>query len=274
MFKIYKQVKMKDSTKALFYLYLILATSTVLTLALPINLLLSTLLFFAIPSLFISIKRPDIVWRAAKFSFCISIISIVTDYLAEKDQSWTSSSMFSFRILNTVPIEAIIWVFLFTYLIIAYYQFFFKKTFHKINNKKMAIVYIACLLVIIWLIAATLLSKFSLKIEFFYIKSGISIILLPLIIFLIIWPRYIKRFLMMMPYFVILGISNLLVSLEKNYWAYPGKNFIAVIQFSTFRLPLEELIFWIILYPSFTVALYEILNNDNLKLKTVKKYIG
>jgi hypothetical protein len=175
--------------------------ATALTIILPFNLLASTILFFGPAALYISWRRKDIILRSLLFTAVVTVISIITDYLAERDQSWASTSGFNFRFAGFVPIEALVWVFLFSYLIIVYFLFFFDHTKHKTVGKRMPITFLAAISVLAWLFLAAQINL-HFKIDWFYIKFGLLFILLPLLAFTIRYPKYIRVFLSVMPYFI------------------------------------------------------------------------
>lgn len=236
----------------------------VATLYLPINLLFSTILFFGLPAGYISWQRKDLISRTLIYSFSIAVISILTDYLAEQDQSWVSTSMFNARVAGIVPIEALVWMFAFTYLIVAYYLYFFDTKKHKPIGKRLYLVFGAAIAVLIWLIV-TILLGLDFRVEFYYIKFGLAFLLLPLILFIVTYPRYLKTFLKIAPYFFMIGLVNLLVSLYQGHWSYPGENFVGWVTISSLRFPIEELVFWIILFPSFLISQFELFNNDDFE---------
>jgi hypothetical protein len=240
--------------------------AAVLTCILPLNLLESTLLFFGLPAVYISWRRKDIIMRSLIFALAITAISILTDYLAERDQSWVSTSVFHMRVAGSVPIEALVWVFLFTYLILVYYLFFNDHAPHKPIGRRMPSVFLVALAVIVWVCVTTVVDL-HFTIEYFYIKSGLAFIVLPLLAFVFSFPRYLSIFLKTAPYFIALGLLNLLVSLHKGYWSYPGQHFIGWVQLGAYRFPVEELVFWILLYSSFLISQFEFFDNDRLKLK-------
>ena len=116
----------KNYTKIdVLFLILVPLFVAVTKLYLPINLLFSAILFFGLPAGYISWQRKDLISRTLIYSFTIAVISILTNYLAEKDQSWVSTTIFNTRVAGIVPIEALVWMFAFTYLIVAYYLYFF-----------------------------------------------------------------------------------------------------------------------------------------------------
>lgn len=237
--------------------------AAVLTWFLPINLLVSTLLFFVPAALYLSWRNRDIVLRSSVFAAIVTIISILTDYLAERDQSWVSTSSFHIRLAGWVPIEALVWVFLFTYLIIAYYLYFYGHMSPKMIGKRMPMAYLAAFAVIVW-ICLTAFVNVHFKIDYFYIKFGLLIIFLPLLAFTLRFPQYLRIFIKIMPYFITVGLLNIIVGLQKGHWSYPGHHYIGWVQLGAYRFPIEELVFWIVLYAPFLVSQFEFFNNDRL----------
>jgi hypothetical protein len=249
-------------------LVLTLILAVVLTLILPINLFLSTLLFFGPPALYFSWRRKDVVARTLIYATTITIISILTDYLAERDNSWVSTSMFDFRLAGVVPIEALVWMFLFTYLIVVFYLYYFDRASHAVIGKRMPLVFFTAFGILVWF-SFMAVTDIHFTVSYFYIKFGLLSLVPLLLAFTLYFPQYLKVFLQITPYFFVLGLLNLLISLEKGYWSYPGQNFIGWVQLGPYRFPWEELVFWIILFPSFLVSQFEFFNNDHLKLKRV-----
>lgn len=243
--------------------------AAILTLTMRINLLESTLLYFGLPCLYLSWRNKDIILRSLIFAGSFTVISILTDYFAERDQSWTSTSNYSFRFVRLVPIEALVWVFLFTYLIVAFYQFYFDPKPGKILGKRMPYLYLSVAAVLTWLFVTTKVDISSFVINYYYIKFGLIVILLPLLLFSLKFPRYIRIFLVTAPYFFVLSLVNVLVSLQKGHWHYIGHHFIGWVQLGSYRFPMEELLFWMILYSSFVIAQFEYLNNDSLSKKVI-----
>jgi hypothetical protein len=222
----------KQARTDLTFVVLLPAAAALLTLALPVNLMASTVLFFGAPVLYLSLRNRSIVRRSFIFATCIALISILTDYLAEREQSWTSTSMFPTRI-----------------------------------GKRMPVVFVATAAVLAWAVTAAFISMQGFVITYFYIKFGIAMILLPLVAFAIAFPGYIRIFLQTSPYFFALGFVNVLVSLAKGHWVYVGEHFIGWVSVGNYRFPAEELIFWMILYSSFIIAQFEFFTNDRLKRK-------
>jgi hypothetical protein len=248
------------------FLYGALAAAAGITLALPVTLLVSTCLFFGPPAIYLSWHRGRVA-RISTYALAIAVISIFTDYLAERDHSWVSGSMFSLRIAGAVPIEAVAWMFGFSYLIVAYYLYFYDRAPHPVIGKKMPLVFASAASVLIWVAAVSLFGA-QLTVDYFYVKFGLLLLGLPLVAFNIRYPRYLKVFAEMFPYFFALGLINLITSLAQGFWAYPGNHFVGWVMLGPYRFPLEELVFWIILFPPFLVSQFELFNNDHFTWRT------
>ncbi len=197
----------------------------------------------------------------------MAVISILTDYLAERDLSWVSTSSFNVRLAGSVPIEALVWMFLFTYLIVAYYQFFYDRAVHALVGKRMRYLFFIAFAVLVWL-CLTAIVDVHFRIDYYYIKLGIVIILLPTIGFVLNFPQYFRIFLQISPYFILVGLLNIIVSLQKGHWSYPGHHYVGWVQLGKYGFPVEELVFWIILGAAFATAQFEFFDNDRLKLKS------
>src|SRR3989344_3323013 len=119
--------------------------ATLLTLIFKTNFLISTLLFFGVPSLYLSFRRPGIVLKSLIFTAIFSIpFSILVDYLAGMDKSWfVPSTIFSSRFLGVIPIEDFIWGFLWVFFTVMFYEYFLdrgKEKDHISQNIKYLVV--------------------------------------------------------------------------------------------------------------------------------------
>jgi hypothetical protein len=131
----------------------------------------------------------------------------------------------------------------------------------------MPIGFIVAAAVLVWL-ALTAIIDVHFKIDWFYIKFGLLIIFLPLVAFTINFAQYLRTFIKIMPYFIFVGLLNIIIGLQVGQWSYPGHHYVGWVELGPYRFPIEELIFWIILYAPFIVSQYEFFNNDQLQFRT------
>lgn len=229
--------------------------------------LVSTLLFFALPSIYLSYRTPNGILRSAIFSMLFSIVgTLLFDHLAKVDKAWYTTTIFPIKIFGTVTIEDLIFTFLFVYFVTIFYEHFEDKGKHKILAPRMKYFFV---------LATTVLSVFLLiylinpafNVNFTYIKIGSVLFLFPVVAFLIEFPKYISRFLKVAPYFFFLIFSQEIVAVKLNHWGFPGKNFIGFISIPFFGIviPYEELFLWISISAISVICYFEYFDDNKLR---------
>ena len=115
--------------KDFFILVLLAIISTTFLLTIKANFLLSTLVFFGLPSIFLSLKQPFKILKTFVFSFLMCIpFTFIFDYLIAKDRGWyIVNSVFPWRLFDIVVIEQFIWSFLYICYIVMFYEYFLDK---------------------------------------------------------------------------------------------------------------------------------------------------
>src|SRR5689334_17803493 len=123
----HKQKLLKKLDIGLLVLFPIV--SVISALALRANFLLTTLLFFGLPSVWFSIRTKHRMGKVAIFSFVWAIpLTFFADYIATLNEAWlVPNTVFSFRLLGVVPIEDFIWMFLASYNVLIFYEHFLDK---------------------------------------------------------------------------------------------------------------------------------------------------
>lgn len=260
---------MNSSSKLLkkldiFLLILFPLVSISLSLFFKANFLTSIFLFYGLPSLWLSIRTPAQIKKTLIFSAIFSIpLGILIDYIGIIDGSWfVPFTVFSFRLLNIVPIEDLIWGFFVIYSIIIFYEHFLDKGKHELIDKKMKY--------LIWPIFSSLLIFLTilftkpelLNIKHVYLWVGILLILLPSITFLSFFPRLLSKYVKTGSYFFLLALIFEITGLQLNQWAFPGTNFIGWIDFFGFRFPFEEFFFFVVMSSTCVLSFYEFFDDD------------
>ena len=257
---------MKDTV----YLHVLLIIATIVILIFPLNLLTATIILFGGPCIYLTFRAPRHSVRAGVYAVVVTVISLLTDYLAEMDNSWVSTTMFAHKVAGIVPIEALVWMFLFTYLIVMFYLFMLKRPVESILSGRMRYVIGAALAVLLFMTYVSLTNR-HFTFSYYYIIFGTACIAGPLLLFTLKFPSYVKVYIKITPYFFVLGLVNVLTSLHKGHWSYPGNHFIGWIPLGRLSFPIEELVFWIILFPSFLVTQFDFFNSTFFAIGNNKK---
>ena len=235
---------------------------------LKINYFESLILIFALPCLYLTIKNRKKARKVAIFSFLISIpFGIIWELLNYGDNSWVvPSSIFSFRFFGFSPLENYVWMFLTTYTILIFYEYFLDDKFQsKISGKIKVMTYIFYSMSII-LIIIFLVDREFLSFQYSYLWLGIIIFIIPIIMFLVKYPSFISNFFKVSVFFFYIHIIFELIGLKLNHWTYTGTNFIGWVSLFSLSFPIEEFLFVIVLGGFAACAYYEFFTNDKIKI--------
>ncbi len=245
-------------------LFPIISVATALTLR--TNFLETTLLFFGLPSLWLSLRTLGQVAKTFLFSLFLSVpLGIVVDYIATIDQAWhVPNSVFLIRLFGIIPIEDIIYAFFLVYSIVIFYEHFLDKGKHELVDKRMK--YMAWpLITLVMVFLITLFTKPEmLVIPYAYFWLGTAIFLIPAVTFLSFFPRLISKYIKTASYFFLLALMFELTGLELQLWTFPGTHFIGWVDLFGYKFPFEEFFFWFVMSAIAILSYYEFFD-DNRK---------
>lgn len=241
--------------------------SSFLTIFLHLNFLASTVLYFAPPALYLLLKQKRQLKKILIFSSLISLpFTFILDYLITKDLGWyIVKSIFPVRLFHQVAIEQFFWGFLYTVLVVSFYEFFLDKKDKKrviplSPDMKIFSRFIYAFLIVFIGIAAIFPDILYLK--YAYLILGLFLGVIPFILFLSKFPIFIKRFTTVIFFFGYFTMLNEYVSLKLGHWTFPGTHFIGTLSFFGYTIPYEEAIFYFVLTAPILLAYYEFLDDD------------
>lgn len=226
---------------------------------LNINAFGSVLVFFGIPSLYLTIRGVKFFKRAITFSVLVSVpLIIIIDYIAHLTGQWLIPNSILPRLFQYVSIEVIVWAVLNLYFVIMFYEYFLhnhyiKRLFYPQMKYFFIVIYS---LFILFLFLYKLFPGF-LHIPFFYLFFGIFLILIPVILQFFKYPKFILKFFETAAYFFYLTLTYEITALQLGWWNFPGEQFIGWVSIFNIKFPLEELLFWLILFAMAILTYYE-----------------
>lgn len=229
-----------------------------------LNYLASTLISFIPLSLYLTLRRLRLFRKVFLYSLGVSIpVVFIVDYIATVSGSWWEASMFQFKFLGVVPIETVIWAFLYVYFIIYFYEYFMDRRTNLVNFSPKIKYLAAFLIASLALFGAALISGHgALIISYFYTKFAIVFFVLVPLVTLTKHPALIKKVFVQGVYFAVAQLVMEFAAIEGNVWGFPG-HYIGMISFAGVRFPVEELL-WILLCVPAMICLYEVFA-DNAK---------
>lgn len=238
--------------------------ATALSLVFKLNFLFTTILFFGVPSLYLSFRNPKLIKKTLIFAAALTgPMVFILDYPAYLDKSWfVPNSLFRF-LNNGIPIEDVVWAFLWVYFAVIFWEYFLDTG--KIRDKfSKNLPYLLILLVA--LITAFFLAYFLkhdlLYEPYFYLKLGFVFIVIPLVGVLTGFPRLIRKISLIAVYFFMVSFLAEAVGLLQNHWYFGGEHYLGMMNFFGHALPFDEMIFWWTLGVPGVVAWYEFFADD------------
>lgn len=258
-----KENKLMKKIDILFLIFLpIFATYT--TLVMELNYFWAILVFFGPSAVWFSLRTPRMFFRTALFSAIVTPpFAIIANYLAVNDGAWyVPTTIFPFRILELLPFEDIIILFLIIHGAIITYEHFLDKGKHRLIDEKIKYFIWPMIIVFILFFMAFFLSPELLKIKYAYAWCGIIFGIPPILSTLWFFPRLMSKYIKIGSYYIILLFLFEFTGITLNHWVFEGQNYIGWVPFLGYRIPLEELLFWIIISVVAILSYYEFFDDD------------
>jgi len=252
----------------LLFLLIFPIISITLSLIFQVNFITSVILFFGLPSLYLSIKNPRIIIKTSIFSFLFSVpLTFIFDYLLVQDNAWyIVQTIFPFRLLGVVAIEQFTFSFLWIFFVISMYENFFdRKTVLKrerIISRPMLLFGLLAILASFILMGLILVGSPAIVVPFAYAIFGLIVGIIPISLFLLHFPGFFLRFIKITIYFFLLSLLVEYVGLNLNQWTFPGQHYLWKIESLGFSFPIEEVVFYFILSTPGLLVYYEYLDDD------------
>lgn len=235
----------------------------VLSLYFSENYLVSALFFFAIPAVFLSIRKKATIKKSALASLIFLIpLTIIIDYLAHKDGSWLNFSIIGVKVLNTYPIEDFLWGFIYMFYVFIFYEYFFDKDQNKSTVPQRFFLFNAAAAVISVLFVCLLaLFPDKISISYFYLFLVVIFMIIMLSIILIRNRRIFSKIAATAIFFAPMSLMYEYVAGIKAQWMFPGTNFVGYVSLLGVSFPFEELM-WIFFCIPAILSYYELFADD------------
>jgi lycopene cyclase domain-containing protein len=230
----------------------------------------TTLLFYGLPAAYLILRYREYSFALKDLIFILIVstpFAIIIDYIAILSGFWFDpQSIFGARFLGVIPGEDFIWMFAATYLVIIFYQTFIDKGKRELIDKRVGRLAVpaAMLLAIFFImVAANNTQYFLWSGRYGYLALGTLFFLLPSVLFLWRFPRFLKKSLWVIIYFCYVTLLLELTATHLNQWVFMGEYIIKpFFLFGFGPVPLEELFFVGVVGPIAGIAFYEFFDDD------------
>ncbi len=243
-------------------IYIILLVPLVLFF--KVSFLVSTILFFVVPSAYLAVRGP-LPWKRILYaSFLFGFLLFLMDFLAEFNQAWIVPKLFfTHKIFSTVSVDILIWGFFWILFILIFYEHFLEHDRSNKISRRFKILGVALLVIFLVILAKFFVSPSKLSIPFIYLFLGVAASLLFLLIILKTKKPGIllHKFLLVCLFFAFVHLVHELTALKLGQWYFPGQ-YIGNVNILGIIFPIEEFFFWILISAGVTLSYYEYFVDD------------
>lgn len=247
-------------------LFLLPLAALALSFSLRPNFLVSILLFLGLPSAYLAFRYSKYVLKVSLFSLIASLpLMVILEYVGGLSMSWAfPPSSFHFQLFGRVYMEVLLWAFLNIFAAVMFYEAIFEN--HRrvsLWNKNMWVLvrYLSVWIGLFFL--AWIITDGSISLPYFYLLFGIILFLYPILMTWLYYPRILHKIAYTTLYFSYLSLLYEITALKMGWWYFPGNEFIGYISLLDVTFPLEEFLFWIVLFAPAVVCAYEYLDDDH-----------
>jgi hypothetical protein len=248
----------------LFGMFLWPLVASFLSLMFDTSFVTSTILYLAVPCLYLAALLDWKIGRTLWFSAILAVpMGIIMDYVMEITGGWVlEESLFDYKFLGYVFLEQIAWLVLYVFFVAAFHRLFGRslllreKRIKPFKLRWLGYWYGSMLgaFYLGWLIEPD-----ALRIDYFYLKVGCVLEVLPLAYTLLRYPFLWRLFVLPTVYFLYVGLQYEFVALHLHHWSFPvEEQFLGMIDLYGLRFPLEELVFWMLIGAAVVISYYEL----------------
>lgn len=262
----FKHLRLQD--KILLILFPIIAT--IISIFLVNSYPISTILFYGVPGIYLLLRFGHL-WQGKKgllFAIVVATpFAIIVDYIGIKSGLWyTPKSYSAVRFLGVIPWEDFLWMITATFTMIIIYETLLDKGKHELLDHRMLYFILSAAIVLSSFFLLLLVGRsdlFAFDSQYTYLAIGSLFFLLPAILFIIKFPKFLKRFLPLSGYFLYLTILFEITATYLGQWIFTGKYLLSLLNiFGNTPVAYEELFFVGVIGPMAAIAFYEFFDDD------------
>lgn len=232
--------------------------------AFNLNFLYSTLLFFGLPSLYLSFRAPQLIRKSFIFTLPVFlVIYFVFDYLAWAADAWYVPGSLLRFLGGAIPIEDGIWGLLWPYYILMTWEFFLEDEKKRDwFSGRFSYFLLLCAAILMGFFALYFFKPQLLVLRYFYIKLALVFGVIPLILTLRFYPKLLPKLIAVTIYFFLVSGLAEFIGLRHHQWYFGSDYFLPLVNFFGFSLPLDEPFAWWFLGAPALVCWYEFFADD------------
>lgn len=256
-----------NKTKTLIILFFYYLFVSCVCFYFKLHFVFSTFLFMLIPSMFLIFLKPKIAKEMFIFSFTLGIpVGLYTQIIAERNFVWKYKPFLDFFHYKDIPLEALFWYPAWFGLVICTYLYFFDKHSHRFKFSEILPRHFKylffCLAILFISILLLNLNAYYSVFPYAYLSLISPIVFISFLIFY--FNGHKKFFRIFLPTTLILFLPMLvydLIGVYSEQWTFPGQ-YLYQIDFGIAKLPIEEFLIWLWIWPASLIAYFEEFESD------------
>ncbi len=231
-------------------LFLLVIVAIVITLVGHVRFLTSSFLFLAVPSIYLVIRKTqNLKLILPSVLFIGVLLGFILDFVATFNNAWfipQGQLIFPYRILGAAPVDELICLVFWVFLILLVYEHFFekKRVEHLQLKRYLCVDFIPACIVVALIVCAFFTKPQLITFPYAYAVLGV-LTAMPLFWCGFKKPKLLKKVLYVLPYFIFLFLSFELTALYLGQWIFPGQ-YVGQVEIFSLRFPYEELLVWIV----------------------------
>lgn len=178
------------------------------------------------------------------------------DFIVTYNNGWYVSDLIvPIRLFGFLPVDDLLGFLLMTLFIIVFYEHFLNDYSLKEVSPRILYVIKPALVVIGLILILYFLYPSLLTIPYVYLVTGI-VAIMKLIKVGMSKKKFIIKFVYLSIFFFFIWFALELICLQNGGWYFPGQ-YIGIVKVANLTFPIEEFVFWFMLYAATIVAYYE-----------------
>jgi hypothetical protein len=179
------------------------------------------------------------------------------EFIQQSNQSYVIAATVIPKIFGFLSLDFVIWHILMAAYVFTFYEHFINKTKDDAVSPRAKVMIIITLIVL----AATIVLHYAhpnaLSFKYAYAYFGTVAVIAP---FALAYkkPGYIRDLTLIAPFFLAFYFVIEWIGVPRQWWIYPSHHYLGWVSVQSLHFPIEELIFWMLLYPAALVAYYKI----------------
>lgn len=215
----------------------------------------------ATTAIYLGVRKPKN-WRKLLLGSLIfgSLFGFALSFFAESTGAWTTNNyIFNIRFFGVNTLEEVIGQGLMAFYTFLFYEHFLDdERTRKLNKKYLWGFFIG--VAGSFLLVAHYLTSGSTALPYAYVWVAV-VAIIPTFVMVVRHPTLLRKLALLSLFSLFLWFAMEYLAVTYSYWSYPGQ-YLGWVQFLDVRFPIEELLFWMLLYSPTIVAYYEATIDD------------